>query len=137
MNRTLRRLASASVTAAALCAAALSTAAPASAYAKDGYLEVEEFGLYYSTGGTGCVFDLSGSDNNFTDNKFRGPSGCYGYGTTANDNTESYRNRDVVTWQVWTDVYYDGSLGYIPKGYGGDASLTFKNKISSSNYSFS
>ncbi|MEV7416862.1 peptidase inhibitor family I36 protein [Streptomyces sp. NPDC089919] len=134
MNQTLRRLASVSLTAAALGAALLTTAAPATAYAKDGYLEADEFGLFYSIGNTGCVFDLYGSDVNFTDNTFKGPSGCAGYGRNVNDNTESYRNRDVVTWQVWTDKDYDGSLGFVPRGYSGDASTTFRNKISSSNY---
>jgi hypothetical protein len=136
MNQTLRRLASASAAAAVLGAVVLAAASPAAAYAKNGYLEADEFGLYYESGAIGCVFDLSGADVNFTDDTFRGPSGCVGYGRTVNDNTESYRNRDAVTWEVWTDTYYDGSLGYIPRGYSGDASSTFKNRISSSVYKF-
>ncbi|MHC0432434.1 hypothetical protein ACX6XY_19960 [Streptomyces sp. O3] len=34
----------------------------------------------------------------------------------------------------WTDHYQEGTRGSLPAGYSGDASSTFKNKISSSSF---
>jgi len=104
---------------------------PASATAKNGVVELGEFGLYLNTGSTGTVFDLYLSDDNFNDDNFPGTSI-----PTAN-NTESYRNRDAYQWHVFTGSNYTGSHGCLPSGYVGDASETYKDNIESAYYSTS
>ncbi|MFF4304608.1 hypothetical protein [Streptomyces sp. NPDC001601] len=107
-----------------------------SAYAAtnlNGHLESGEFGLYYNSGGLGCVRDSFYDDNTFVGDNFKDPSGvnCAGEGQTTNDNTASYWNRDAYQWEVDTDAYRSGIKGWIPAGYSGDASSNFKNEISS------
>ncbi|MGW6703677.1 hypothetical protein ACWGDE_02110 [Streptomyces sp. NPDC054956] len=121
------------------CAATLSVgsvllgaAGPSAASARDGNLEDQEFGLFYYAGRTGCVFDLVTDDLNFADDTFRGS--CSGSGASVNDNTEAYRNRDVYAWKVATDRDLGGNVGEIPSKYEGNASSTFKNRISSAKY---
>ncbi|MEV7445976.1 hypothetical protein AB0O22_33365 [Streptomyces sp. NPDC091204] len=132
MNKAFRALTTGGVAAASVCAILLGTAGQAAAMGKDGYLEVDEFGLFYYQNQSGCVFDLYGEDLNFNDNYFK--SGCTGGGALVNDNTESYKNRDVYAWKVATDANIDGNVGEIPSNYSGNASATFKNKISSATF---
>jgi len=105
--------------------------APAQATGKNGVVESGEFGLYYVTGSSGLVFDLFVSDSNFSGDVFPGTS------ISANDNTESYRNRDSFYWHVFTAAGYGGSHGCLPAGYVGNASATYRNTISSAYYSSS
>ncbi|WP_322748472.1 MULTISPECIES: peptidase inhibitor family I36 protein [unclassified Frankia] len=110
----------------------LGVAAPANAATgKNGVLESGEFGLYYLQNQGGYVFDLYVSDSNFANDVFPGTS------ISANDNTESYKNRDTYWWHVFTNANYTGSHGCLPAGYSGNASATFKNTISSAYYSSS
>jgi Peptidase inhibitor family I36 len=110
----------------------ISTTTSAAATSKNGVLETYEFGLYYNSNYAGCVFDVYDSDNNSSDDKFKGS--CSGSDQTTNDNTASYWNRnDVFDYYVCTDADYHGSWGSIPSGYKGNASSTFKNKISTTN----
>lgn len=132
MNKTLRKLAVGGAAAVSASALLMGTAGPAAAWARDGNLETHEFGLFYRTGNVGCVFDLAGEDRNFDDDTFR--SGCDGAGARVNDNTESYWNRDAYRWKVGTDKNLGGNVGTLPAGYWGDASSTFKNKISSATF---
>ncbi|MGW0394598.1 hypothetical protein ACWDYJ_27665 [Streptomyces sp. NPDC003042] len=132
MNKPFRTLATGCVTAVSVSAILLGAAGPSAAYGKDGNLEVNEFGLFYNQYQSGCVFDLYGEDLNFNDNYFT--SGCAGGTSRVNDNTESYKNRDVYAWKVATDANLDGNVGEIPSGYSGNASDAFKNKISSATY---
>ncbi|MGW1158178.1 hypothetical protein ACWD5Q_17680 [Streptomyces sp. NPDC002513] len=140
MNRysAARRAAGLAVAAAAIGGLTLTTAGTAAAaYNNDGNLESGEFGLYYNSGQSGCVFDLISGDRDFSDDHFKaGTSGgtCSGKGQTTNDNTASYRNRDTYTWYVWTDAYGGGVKGWLDPGYVGNASDTFKNKISCDSY---
>ncbi|CCH32709.1 peptidase inhibitor family I36 protein [Actinosynnema sp. NPDC047251] len=106
-------------------------AGPAGAAGKNGSLESGEFGLYYLTGQSGWVFDLYVSDSNFADDNFPGT------GVSADNNTESYRNRDSFWWHVFTGAGYTGSHGCLSPGYVGNASATYKNTISSAYYSSS
>ena len=109
---------------------ALAMATPASAATgKNGVVESGEFGLYWLTGSSGLVFDLFLSDADFSNDVFPGTS------INANDNTESYRNRDVYWWHVFTNANYGGSHGCLPAGWVGNASATFFNTISSAYYS--
>jgi hypothetical protein len=113
-------------------ASVIITAAPANAATgKNGVLESGEFGLFYLQNQSGYVFDLFVSDSNFADDVFPGTA------ISANNNTESYSNRDVVWWHVFTGASYTGSHGCLPAGYDGNASATFKNTISSAYYSSS
>ncbi|MFF4005860.1 hypothetical protein [Streptomyces sp. NPDC001717] len=132
MNKAFRTLATSCVTAVSVGAILLGAAGPSAAYGKDGSLEVDEFGLFYSQNQSGCVFDLYGEDLNFNNDYFK--TGCAGGTSLVNDNTESYRNRDVYAWKVATDANLDGNVGEIPSGYSGNASTNFKNKISSATY---
>ncbi len=126
-----RIMAAAGATIVALTAVA-ATAAPASAATgKNGVLESGEFGLYYLQNQGGYVLDLFVSDTNFAADKFPGTS------VPANDNTESYWNRDTFWWHVFTNSNYTGSHGCLPAGYSGNASATFENTISSAYYSSS
>ncbi|MFG2984092.1 hypothetical protein ACGFYQ_23025 [Streptomyces sp. NPDC048258] len=134
MNKNLRGLRLAAAPAAIAAALLVATAAPASASVHDGYLEQYEMGLYYLVDRGGCVFDYNNDDDTFTDNKFYGPAGCHGRTDWVNDNTESYWNRDVFGWNVYTDWNYGGIKGSIPIGHIGNASSNFKNKISSSRF---
>ncbi|WP_329377859.1 hypothetical protein OG625_08365 [Streptomyces sp. NBC_01351] len=109
----------------------VAAAIPAAASQRNGYLESYELGLYYNSGQGGCVFDLEFDNENFAGFYFTGPSGCAGRGEKTNDNTASYYNNDVLAWKVATDKDYDGNVGTIPKGYRGNATVNFKNKISS------
>ena len=111
--------------------AVLAAAMPANASQKDGVVDSGEFGLYYLTGQGGYVFDLAVGDSNFYGDVFPGTS------ISANNNTESYWNRDVYWWHVYTDASYTGSHGCLPSGYTGDASQTFRNTISSADFSSS
>ncbi|HET8683379.1 MAG TPA: peptidase inhibitor family I36 protein [Micromonosporaceae bacterium] len=106
--------------------AMLVTAAPANAAThKNGVVESGEFGLYYLQNRGGYAFDLLIEDNNFSNDVFPGTQ------ISANDNTESYWNRDIYWWHVYTDASYGGSHGCLPSGHIGDASPTFQNTISS------
>lgn len=140
MNKSLRGLRLVAAPAAIAAALLVATAAPASAGVHDGYLEQQEMGLYYlagsgkGSGANSCIFDYNNDDDDFTDNRFYGPAGCHGRTDWVNDNTESYWNRDIYGWRVWTDWHYSGIRGSIPIGHVGDASSTFKNKISSSSW---
>jgi hypothetical protein len=109
----------------ALVAGALIAGAPADAAGKNGSCESGEFCLYYLQNQGGYVFDLYVSDTDFSNDVFPGTS------ISANDNTESYRNRDSYYWHVFTNANYGGSHGCLPAGYVGNASATFKNTISS------
>jgi hypothetical protein len=118
--------------AAALAAAVLlpfGAAPAAAATGKNGQLEFGEFGLYYVTNLTGPVFDLYVNDSDFSNNVFPGTS------ISADNNTESYWNRDSYWWHVFTGAGYTGSHGCLPPGHIGNASTTFRNKISSAYYS--
>ena len=112
-------------------AAAVVTATPASATDKDGVLEPGEFGLYYLDNQSGWVFDIFVADTNFSNDVFPGT------GISANNNTESYWNRDAFWWHVFTGANYTGSHGCLPSGHVGNASATFTNTISSAYYSSS
>ncbi|KQX59561.1 MULTISPECIES: peptidase inhibitor family I36 protein [unclassified Streptomyces] len=129
---TARRLAGVALAATAMAGISLAAAPGAWAQPDDGILEAGEFGLYYNSGQSGCVFDLFNYDTNFSGDTFWRVSGtCTGYGQTTNDNTASYYNRDSGTWWVYTDANADGAEGTLPAGYKGTATDTFKNKISS------
>ena len=76
-------------------------------------------------------FDLFLSDSDFRDDVFPGTS------IPADNNTESYRNRDTFWWHVFTGVGDTGSHGCLPPGFVGNASATFRNTISSAFFSSS
>lgn len=115
--------------AAVLCiAGAVGIASAGSAEAatgKNGNLESGEFGLYYAPDRGVPVFDLYVSDEDFSNDYFPNTT------IRANDNTASYWNRDTFTWYVYTNAYHTGSKGWLDPGYIGNASSTFRNKISS------
>ncbi|CUU55507.1 hypothetical protein Ga0074812_105158 [Parafrankia irregularis] len=126
----LKRAFAATSVLATCLATALGVAAPADAAThKNGVLETGEFGLYYLQNQSGYVFDLYVSDDNFAGDVFPGTS------ISANDNTESYRNRDSYWWHVFTNASYTGSHGCLSAGYVGNASATYKNTISSAYWS--
>jgi Peptidase inhibitor family I36 len=93
---------------------------------KNGTVESGEFGLYWLTGSSGLVFDLYVSDTDFANDVF--PAN---HSIRANDNTESYRNRDTYYWHVYTNKDGGGAHGCLPAGYVGNSSSTFTNTISS------
>lgn len=128
---TKRGFAAFGAAAAAATMAVLGAGAPAAAAGKNGVVETGEFGLYYVTGSSGLVFDLYVSDDNFAGDVFPGTN------ISANDNTESYRNRDSYYWHVFTAAGYGGSHGCLPAGYVGNASATYRNTISSAYFSSS
>lgn len=112
--------------------ALIGTTTPASAATgKNGVLESGEFGLYFLQNQGSYVFDLFVSDDNFSNDVFPGT------GITADNNTESYRNRDTFWWHVFTGAGYTGSHGCLPSGHVGNASGTFTNTITSAYYSSS
>ena len=106
----------------------MASTAPANATEKNGVVETGEFGLYYVQGSSGLVFDLYFSDSDFRNDVFPGT------GIPADNNTESYRNRDTFWWHVYTGVGYTGSHGCLPPGWVGDASSTYRNTISSAQF---
>ncbi|MFG2880466.1 hypothetical protein ACGFYU_36545 [Streptomyces sp. NPDC048337] len=132
MNKAFRMLVTGCAATVSAGVLLLAGAGPSAAYGKDGILENQEFGLFYNSGGAGCVFDLYGEDLNFNDNHFK--SGCNGAGQSVDNNTASYKNWDVYAWKVATDPNIDGNVGEIPSNYEGNASYKFKNEISSSTY---
>ncbi|MFJ5778573.1 peptidase inhibitor family I36 protein [Streptomyces sp. NPDC093094] len=121
------------ITLGALSAAAgmtLLAAGPAAAVTeKNGLLTQWEMGFYYNSDEGGCVFDIFYADANFSGDVFKGS--CNGSGQSVNNNSASYHNMDVSQWTVYTGADYSGTAGYIPAGYSGNASATFKNAISS------
>ncbi|MFD4372614.1 hypothetical protein [Streptomyces sp. NPDC058486] len=125
MNKLLRVAATAGLL---LGAVAVSTGS-ANAAGKDGWLTSGEFGLFCFQAQANSVFDLFTHDENFSNDYFKGSQSCAGH--TTNDWTESYLNRDTYEWSVHTNAEGFGSDGYIPAGYRGDATSTFKNSISS------
>ncbi|MET8698504.1 peptidase inhibitor family I36 protein [Kitasatospora sp. NPDC004723] len=125
MNRTIRRSLAVGLSVAALSLTGLAAAGSASAAGKDGGLAPGEFGLFYNQNQAGYIFDLADSDVNFSNDVFPGTS------VGANDNTESYWNRDTRRWDVYTDADGKGIQGWLPAGQSGNASANFKNQISS------
>ena len=117
------------ITSAAVVLSILASTTPASATEKNGVLELGEFGLYLGTGSTGTVFDLYFSDADFSNDVFPGTT------ISADNNTESYRNRDVYNWYIWTGASYTGSQGCVAPSGVGDLSPTFKDTISSAYFS--
>jgi hypothetical protein len=128
--RITRKLAALAISIVALVGV-IGVTTPASATEKNGVVESGEFGLYWLTGSSGLVFDLFFSDSNFAGDVFPGTS------IPADNNTESYRNRDSFWWHVFTGAGYTGSHGCLPPGWVGNASATFKNTISSAFFSSS
>jgi hypothetical protein len=106
----------------------IGAAGPANAAEKNGVVESGEFGLYFVQGSSGLVFDLFFSDPDFRNDVFPGTS------ISADNNTESYRNRDTFFWHVYTGVNYTGSHGCLDPGHVGNASATFRNTISSARF---
>jgi hypothetical protein len=125
MTRRVRRVVATGAALAALVGTGLATAGSASAAGKNGVVESGEFGLYYSPNRGLPVFDLFVSDTDFSNDYFPGTT------TRANDNTASYWNRDTLTWYVYTDANAGGNEGWLDPGYIGNASTTFRNRISS------
>lgn len=134
MSKAIDKIAAGCAAAVSVGALLLVAAAPAAAADRDGYLESSEFGLYYNSYQGGCVFDMMLSDWNFFNNLFVGPEGCAGRNRVTNDDTASYWNRDTYTWKVATEVNLTGLIGSLPPGYVGNASVNFKNKITSATF---
>ncbi|MBD0707174.1 MULTISPECIES: peptidase inhibitor family I36 protein [unclassified Streptomyces] len=135
MQRTaLRRVAVTALALAALGGGALATAGSASALQRDGYMEAEEFGLYYSPDRGGAVFDLRNSDEDFTNDRFLGTGA--GAGQSVDNNTASYWNNDTYRWLVYTGTYRQGIVGSLPPGYIGNATVNFRNQISSAYFEY-
>jgi hypothetical protein len=117
------------VVAVALAAVLATTSPAAAATGKNGVVEEGEFGLYSLQNQQSWVLDLFVEDANFADDVFPGTT------ISADNNTESYWNRDSFWWHVFTGAGYGGAHGCLPPGYVGNASATFKNTISSAYYS--
>jgi hypothetical protein len=111
--------------------AVLAMTGPANAAGKNGVVESGEFGLYFLQNRGTPVFDLFVSDDNFANDVFPGT------GISADNNTESYWNRDSFWWHVFTGAGYTGSHGCLPPGHIGNASATYRNTISSAFFSSS
>ncbi|MDX3534450.1 hypothetical protein PV721_08725 [Streptomyces sp. MB09-01] len=101
----------------------------ANADERDGYLTETEFGLFCYENQENSVFDLFSGDKNFGDDFFKGSRSCAGQ--MVNDNTRSYLNRSNCGWYVLTNIDWQGSQGFVPSGYRGNATDTFKDRISS------
>ncbi|WP_327415728.1 hypothetical protein [Streptomyces sp. NBC_01233] len=95
---------------------------------KDGYLDNTEFGLFCQTNYQNSVFDLRATDEDFGDDFFKGSRSCAGQ--MVNENTQSYINNSCGFF-VWTNSGMWGDKGFIPEGHRGNASATFKKRISS------
>ncbi|MFF4385739.1 MULTISPECIES: hypothetical protein [unclassified Streptomyces] len=95
---------------------------------KDGYLDNTEFGLFCKANYQNSVFDLSATDEDFGDDFFKGSRSCAGQ--MVNENTQSYINNSCGFY-VWTNAGMWGDKGFIPEGHRGNASATFKQRISS------
>lgn len=112
----------------AALAGVLAVATPANASHKDGVLDGGELGLYFYQNQGGAVFDLLISDTNFAGDVF--PAS----GASADNNTESWRNRDSFAWRVYTGANYTGSVACVSAGTSGNAAATFRNTVSSAYY---
>ncbi|MDQ0797342.1 hypothetical protein [Streptomyces sp. B1I3] len=134
-----RNLGRAAVTTTAAIGVILATVSIASAADRDGTLNDGEFGLYYNSDQKGCVFDdgqpgVAIGDGNLSDNKFISSSiylGCAGQGQSVDNNAAAYWNRAHETIWVYTGVAGGGLEGSLPSGYAGNASLNYKNAITS------
>lgn len=116
----------------ALLVAACSLATAGPSQAADGTLSAGELGLFYNSDRGGAVFDLPahGWDTNLGNDYFKGSGN--GAGQVVGNNTASYWNRTTDnSLLVYTGTNFTGSYGYIPAGYIGNATATFKNTISS------
>ncbi|MER5970389.1 peptidase inhibitor family I36 protein [Streptomyces sp. NPDC002055] len=113
---------------AALGGLGIATAGTADAAGKNGVVEVGELGLYYLTDYRSPIFDLYVSDADFSNDVFPGTS------ISANNNTESFWNRDSFTWYVCLNANYGGGCGYINAGQYANFSATFKNTVTSAYY---
>ncbi|MFF3763421.1 peptidase inhibitor family I36 protein [Streptomyces sp. NPDC001922] len=113
---------------AALGGLGVATAGTADAAGKNGVVEVGELGLYYLTDYRSPIFDLYVSDADFSNDVFPGTS------ISANNNTESFWNRDSFTWYVCLNANYGGGCGYINPGQYANFSATFKNTVTSAYY---
>ncbi|MBT2476703.1 hypothetical protein [Streptomyces sp. ISL-94] len=104
-------------------------AGSASATEKDGWLTDGEFGLFCYKNQTNAVFDLYGSDSNFGDDFFKGSQSCANQ--LVDNYTESYLNKDVYAWTVYTGWAGQGYSATLPVGARGNTTSTFTNTISS------
>ncbi|MFJ8858479.1 peptidase inhibitor family I36 protein [Streptomyces sp. NPDC102451] len=115
-----------------MAAFSFATVGPSYAAGKDGTLSAGEMGLYYNSNRGGAVFDLPshGQDPDLGNDYFKGS--LNGAGQRVANNTASYWNRTTDnSLLVYTGTNYTGTYGYVPAGYIGNASVTFKNTISS------
>jgi hypothetical protein len=103
-------------------------AAPAQATQLNGSCESGELCQYYLTGYRGAIFDLASSDLDFSNNVF--PTSGY----SANNNTESYWNRDTYTWYVYTGANRTGYRGTIAPGASSNYNSTYKNTVSGASW---
>ena len=113
--------------------AAPATAAPQhklhKATGKNGVCEVGELCLFYTQNFGTPVLDLYNSDSDFSNDNFPGTQ------IRANNNTESFWNRDTYTWRIYTGTNATGSIGCIRPGASGNLNNTFRNLVSSAFYS--
>ncbi|WP_158558489.1 MULTISPECIES: peptidase inhibitor family I36 protein [unclassified Streptomyces] len=118
--------------AATVAASSLAMSGTASASAKDGWLTAGELGLFCNSNQGSSVLDIAayGSDSNLGNDYFKGSLSCAGQ--KVDNNVASYWNRTTNnSLLVYTGTNFTGSFGYLPAGYKGNASSTFKNRISS------
>jgi hypothetical protein len=127
VSRRVKGLVAAGAVAGAIAGVGL-VAAPAQAAARDGSCQVGELCQYYLTNYTGAIFDLVLSDLNFAGDVF--PTTGY----SADNNTESYWNRDTYTWYVYTGANRTGYVGSVSPGASANYSSTFKNKVSAASW---
>ncbi|MEV0750755.1 peptidase inhibitor family I36 protein [Streptomyces poriferorum] len=134
-----RNLGRAAVTTIAVIGVTLTTVSIASAADRDGTLNDGEFGLYYNSNQKGCVYDhnqpgVAIADGDLSQDYFKAPSiyvSCAGEGQTVDNNAAAYWNRTHGTIWVYTGVRGGGLEGSLPSGYAGNASLNYKNAITS------
>lgn len=120
------------LTAVATFAAAVAMASPAQASTEhNGIVEAGEFGLYYSQGSSGLVFDMFYPSYGFQADVFP-----LNHSIRVDNNTASYRNRTNSAATVATGYNWTGAYGCLPAGYVGNASTTFRNTISSADINY-
>jgi|SRR3954463_9670201 hypothetical protein len=105
------------------------TAEPASAAARDGNCEGNEFCLYQNENFGPPVFDLYDSDPSFADDTYPTDNSL-----TPNNDARSYWNRDDYTWCVYDRRNYTGAWLRIEQGDGGNLPQNLWDRISSARY---
>ncbi|MFD9905012.1 peptidase inhibitor family I36 protein [Streptomyces sp. NPDC059063] len=108
-------LKAAAATAVASAAAVIGLSAPADAAGGDGVCQFNEWCVYFEANLNGSLYDYSGADTNYSNEKFL--TNGLGKGQTVANNARSGYNKNFLMYvQAFTEPNFAGTRGYAAPG---------------------